>query len=81
MYTQTERGIQLWKPGQKDDCPVTGIHLKVKQDFEVVHHGIADIVGFINDDDWCLTLFEGKTTDLLLYQPEVVQIFTALQMM
>ena len=58
--------IQLWQTDQKNHSPVPGVHLKVEQDLQVVKDSIFDIVRFIDDDNWCLPLIQGKAVDLLL---------------
>ena len=36
MDGKMQRVVQLWQADQKNDCPVTGIHLEVEQDLQVV---------------------------------------------
>lgn len=63
MNTQTQGIVQGWKSCEENDDPVPGIHFKVEQDFQVIQYSIVDIVGFINDNDQCLTFFQGKPVE------------------
>ena len=72
MDCQAQGVIQFWQTGKQNGRPVSGIHFKVKQDFQVVQNGIVDVVGFVNDNDRGLPLFQGKTGDFFLDRPEIV---------
>ena len=72
MVGKPERVVDLWKTDKKDHSPVTGIHFEVEEDLQVVKDGIADIVGFINDDHRGFLLIQCKPCDLALDCVEVL---------
>ena len=74
MDGKLQRIIQLWQTDQKNHSPVPGVHLKVEQDLQVVKDSIFDIVRFIDDDNWCLPLIQGKAVDLLLDDVKVFSL-------
>ena len=61
MDSQPKGIVQLRQPGQEDYRTVTGIHLKVKKDFQVIEDGAGNIVGLVNDDDRGDPFFQDKT--------------------
>ena len=73
MYSKAERIVQLRKSGEEDDSPVTGIHLKVKQNLQVIQYSCADIVRFVHNDNRGLPFFYRKPVDFVLYDFEVLR--------
>lgn len=71
MGGQAQRVVQLWQAYEQDDGPVTGIHLEIEQDLQVVQDGITDIVSLINDNDGRPLFLKCQPVDLRLYGMEV----------
>ncbi len=74
MDGKLERIVQLRQADQENHSPVSGIHLKVEQDLQIVQNSVFDIVRFINDDNWSLPLIQSKTIDLLLNDMKVFSL-------
>lgn len=74
MDGKLERIVQLRQADQENHSPVSGIHLKVEQDLQIVQNSVFDIVCFINDDNGSLPLIQSKTIDLLLNDMKVFRL-------
>ena len=73
MDTETECVVEDREACEKDDGPVTGIHVEVEEDLQVVQDRRIDIVRLVNDDDGRLPFLDGKPVDLSLYDAEIVR--------
>ena len=65
---------QLRKSYQEYNSAVPGIHLKVEQDLRIIQNSIADIVGFVDDDDRSFLFIQGKPCDLVLDGVEIFRL-------
>ena len=74
MDGKLERIVQLWKTDQKNHSSIPGVHLKVEQDLQIVEDSIFDVVGFVNDNDGCLSLIQGMPVDLTLNDMKVFSL-------